>query len=143
MIGDYVYYTICQDCAAIGSQLKARRPEITQVYLSIDNLKELVGEVEANRNHERDFVAAAARAIGNLPITEAAEAFQEHYRRSGAALVHYRLAREQMKDGEARAYAAIKLERDRGWPEYKFDPFIDWLLAEGARLNQHRNKPRV
>jgi rubredoxin len=140
MIGDYFDYAICQDCASIKSELQAQRPEIGDVYFSLDDLRELAGEVEPNRNHDRDFAKAAARAIENAPIIDAADAFHEHHSLSVSALVYYQLGREQLKDGEARAYASIRLEGQQGWPEGKLDPFIDWLITEGVRLNQHQNK---
>jgi hypothetical protein len=139
MIRDTHQYSICQDCVAIGAQLKAVRPELGDVYLSLDDLKDLIGVSEPNRNHERDFNAGAAVAVQNLPIVEAATAFREHEALAGSVVTHYQIGQREMKSDVARFYAAIVVERERKWHEGKLYPFIDWLIAEGIRLRQRRN----
>jgi rubredoxin len=135
IIGNVQRLTLCQDCYLILTQVKTRRPDIGNLYLTVADIQSSILHIEPNANHDRDLSIVEERAQSNHALSEAILAFNEHRAFSNDALACYKIARKSgCDDGQSRAYAAIKLEAEKFLPGYKLAPYIDWLIQEGVRL---------
>jgi rubredoxin len=136
IVGDAIQFSICQDCTLISTQLKAGHPEISDhFYLSLADLRDSIVSQSANQNHEVNLSVALERVADNHILSQAIDAFLEHRNLAGHAFSRFdAVMKSGWTDGEARAYAARKVEETRSLPERALDPFIDWLIDEGNRL---------
>lgn len=143
IVSNEIRYTICQDCASISQQLKLQKPEITDhFYLTIADLQDSITATAPHHNHERNLSIAVDRVLANRSLAEAADAFSEHRNLAFQANMYFAIAiRSGFSEPDARAYAAMKLEAQRGLPEFGLRSFIDWLIGEGERLDWKKHEP--
>ncbi len=137
VISSEIQHTLCFDCVSIGAQLKVQKPALTdRFYLTVADLQASITDIAPHRNHERDLSIVEDRAISNRLLADAIDAFREHFSLASHARLRLEMAQQRnFSDSEARAYAIDVLEEQRGASQPQLDPFIDWLIEEGKRLD--------
>ncbi|MBI1406035.1 MAG: hypothetical protein GC145_07915 [Caulobacter sp.] len=134
---DHRWVYICQDCRLIITDAKKSGADLSDYCLTIDDLAAVLTDVQANRRHEVDLVAAAARADDNLALADAVGDYFRH--RSHVVGLAYRLKHLtqglRLPEAVAMEYLLEDLEAEHLMEEQKAD-YLSWLLREADRFQK-------
>lgn len=136
------YGIICSDCADIIARIKQRRRDITDIYLSEDDLRQCIRNSQPHAPHDVDWDEVTRRALSNRSIGPAWNAYWKH-RSFVSRLAHYFSVTEQYYGGEQKAMEVVS-------DEIMFEAEIDskeeaielarWILQEAVRFEEDDNR---
>lgn len=136
IIGSYRQVLICHDCRNIVSELQRRRAGLGEQSLTLDDLRELVGDAVPHSPHEIDFETATDMAIANAPLIEAIEDYENHCSRVIEAFAAVKRMMEAMSWpwSKARDCIGYELAKANGWELDDGAAHANWLLKEAQRI---------
>ncbi|AHY49223.1 MULTISPECIES: hypothetical protein [Bradyrhizobium] len=135
---------ICSDCADITHQLKSRRRDLTDVYLSADDLRSCLMAATPNAPHDVDWEEAARRAKANTIIGPAWDAFWKHRAlasRLGNTFRIYTRCLGKQRGLEAAVDELISISQIDDQAEAT--RLMHWLLQENIRLCEEDENART
>jgi hypothetical protein len=100
---------ICSDCSEIISQIKLRRRDLTDIFLTGSDLRQCILSVQPHAPHDVDWDEVARRALSNRSIGSAWEAYSKH-RSLASRLRHIFKVMTLNNRGEQRAIDEIAEE---------------------------------
>lgn len=135
IIGSYRQILICHDCRNVTAELSRRKAGFDEQSLTLDDLRELVGNATPHSPHAVDFEQATAMAIANVPLREAIESYREHHSRAIEVLTEVKGTMKLMSWSwsKARDIVGFELAKTHGWELEEGDAHADWLLREARR----------
>jgi len=135
---------ICSDCADITQQLKSRRRDLTDVYLSAGDLRSCLTAAAPNAPHDVDWEEAARRAQANTIMGTAQDAFWKHRAlasRLGNIFRIYTRDLGKQKGFEAAVDELMSISQIDDQTEAT--RLTHWLLQENTRLTEEDDKART
>lgn len=136
---------ICSDCLEIISQIKLRRRDITDIYLTGSDLRQCILSVQPHAPHDVDWDEVARRALSNRSIGSAWEAYSKH-RSLASRLRHIFKVMALNNGGEQRAMDEIAeevmftAELDDRAEAYRL---AKWFLREAARFDDEEDRRKA
>lgn len=136
VIRDSETVLICSDCREVESELKRRRRDIPEPFLSVDDLRDCLTAIAAHVAHQVDWDEAADRAMSNAAVSSAWDAYQRHSTMAAEFRQQYRRKMEEFGDSRKKAIRELS---ERVMFEAEIDDqeeameLTEWLLEDAER----------
>lgn len=135
---------ICSDCADVTPRIKSRRPDLTDIYLVLDDLRSCIRSATAHAPHDVDWDEAARRAQANQIIGPAWEAFYKHRSLASRLALLFKIVAKESGEKKALEEMAEELmfvaEIDQ---KAEALPLAKWLLQEDARFDREEERAKA
>ena len=134
---------VCLDCADVQKELKLRRQDITEIYLTYDDIKLSITSIDSHIAHSIDFEIATIRALSSRVFSSAWDAYHKHKGMVSRLASHFEISKRLLglKKAKEALINDIMFEADID-DTGEAERLADWILAEAAisKLEDKRNR---
>lgn len=124
---------VCSDCGDVISDLQRSRPDLGRLALTLEDIRDCLGEIRDNEKTDIDLERAAEKAEANYDLQRAQWEYTVH---RGIALHLWKLRRCFGADANAEAREALlKAVREEGLDTEAIPGGLRWLLLQGKAFD--------